>query len=392
MPYRPLLLLVPLLAPLTVISAAEDSLAQLVYLNDRLVLHPRVSAGGRYDSNVNATSTDPQDELAAIGALGLGLQFAWSEATTLTADAEASMVVTDRPEQRYRNQGAANIKLRRSTEHNTATASATYSRSDDPDALTGERLLVDSWSANLSGDLIGLIHRLSGALAFHRTDYLDSSRSFTADDRDSNTVSATIGYGLRLDGGDELTLRATGDRLIYDHTITNQDSTSVSALAGWSRQVSETIGLAIEGGAEYRHYDANNTLPATDVISPTWRVHGNTVTASESSWSLTLSGGLQDSLSGNPALESRAAVGYGHPISPVWSLNVTGEGYNLKDVETVAGQPKDDRWTVRGVIGTSYVFRPGLSGEIDAGYEYSDSTLQGNYDRISAHAALTARF
>ena len=388
MRYRSLLLLLPL----TVAHAADDTLAHLVYLNDRLELHPHVTAGGRYDSNVDAATDAPQDELAVIGGLGLGLLFTWSETTTLAADAEVEMVVTDRPEQRYRNQGTANVLLRRGNAEGSVSAHAAFSRSDDPDQQTGERLLADNWSGDLNGDLNGRLHHLSGALAYRRSDYLDASREFGADDRDTNTFSVTLGYGLHLDSGDELTARTVGDRLLYDQTTTNQDSTSLSGLLGWSRQVSETIGLAIEAGVEYRHYEANDTLPTVEVISPTWLVSGKTVTATEQTWSLTLSGGIQDAISGNPALQSRAALSYGQPLTDRWSLTLNGEGYNLRDIESVGGQPMDDRWTVRGVVGTNYVFRPGLTGEVDAGYEYSDSKLQGAYDRISAHAGMTARF
>jgi hypothetical protein len=112
MHYRPLLLVLPL----TVLGAAEDGLANLTYLNDRLELHPRVAAGGRYDSNVEAAVNNPKDELAATGTIGAGLKYAWSEVTTVTADVDAQLVVTDRPEQRYRNQGQANVAILRRTE------------------------------------------------------------------------------------------------------------------------------------------------------------------------------------------------------------------------------------------------------------------------------------
>ncbi len=388
MSYRPLILLVPMV----VVNAADGGLANLVYLNDRLELHPTVSAGARYDSNVNATTQDPVDEFSLIGGLGLGLQFAWNEATTLTANVEASLVVTDRPEQRYRNQGSANVRLRRNTQQNSASAGASFARNDDADEQTGERLLVDTWTADLNGNLTGLIHRLSGTLAFNRTDYLDSSRNFGANDRDANTVSASIIYGFRFNSGDEWTLRTTGERLTYDHITTNQNSTSALGLLGWNRQISETIGLAVEVGAEYRHYDASTTLPANDVVSPTWLVNGRTVTANESTWSLTLSGGLQDSINGNPQLGSRINLGYGLPFANTWSLHLNGEVLNLKDVESVAGQPLDDRWTVSGLLGVTHVFRPGLNGDVDTGYEFSHSALQGDYDRFTARAGVTARF
>ncbi len=386
--YRPLWLLLPL----TVVGAAEDGLANLVYLNDRLVLHPHLNAGTRYDSNVNASPDDPTDEVTVTAGAGVGLVFNWSEATTLTGDVVADLVFSDDPDHRYRNQGSAQLQLMRKTQQSVTSASARFSRSDDPDEQTGERLLVDSWSADVNGDLTGLRHRLSGGLGFRRSDYLESSREFGEDDRDTNTVSLTLGYGLRLESADELTLRIVGDRLMYDQSATNQNSLSASGLVGWRRQVSEAIGLAIEGGVEYRSYEANDVLPAGDVISPTWQVNGNTVTATDKTWSLTLSGGIEDAISGNPALASRAVLAYGHPLNEVWSLTMSGEGYNLQDIESVSAQPKDERWTARGMIGTSYVFRPGLQAQVDVGYEYSDSRLQGAYDRYSANAGVTANF
>jgi hypothetical protein len=244
----------------------------------------------------------------------------------------------------------------------------------------------------VGGDFTGLTNRISTSLSFNRSDYLENARSFQADDRDQNTIMATIGYGLRLDGGDELTLRVVGDRLIYDASTTNQDNTGVSTFLGWNRQVSEKINLSIEAGVEYRHYDANNTIPQNDLVSPTWQVNGRTVTADDSTWSLTLSGGLQDTVSGSQALQSRLNLNYGHPLNTAWSMSLGVEGFNLQDVSTVAGQPKDQRWTVRGMAGTNYVFRPGLSGNIDGGYEYSSSDLQGDYDRVFAQAGITARF
>lgn len=388
MRYRPLFLFLPL----TVLGAAEDGLANLTYLNDRLELHPRVAVGGRYDSNINAAADDPQDEIAAIGTVGAGLKYAWSEVTTVTADVDAQLVVTDQPEQRYRNQGQANVAILRRTDGKFLAAHAAFGRTDDPDMETGERLLVDHWSGDVGGDFTGLTNRISTSLGFNRSDYLENSRSFQADDRDQNTIMATIGYGLRLDGGDELTLRVVGDRLTYDASTTTQDNTGVSTFLGWNRQVSEKINLSIEAGVEYRHYDASNTIPQNDLVSPTWQVNGRTVNADESTWSLTLSGGLQDTVSGSQALQSRLNLNYGRPLNTAWSVNLGVEGFNLQDVYTVGSQPKDQRWTVRGMAGTNYSFRPGLSGNINGGYEYSSSDLQGDYDRVFAQAGITARF
>lgn len=392
----PWLLLVPLTSFGTTfgsaLGAAEDSLANLVYLNDRLEIHPRVGVGGRYDSNVEAETEDPQDELAAIGMLGVATQFAWSEVTTLTADGEARMVLTDRPEDRWRNQGSLTVALNRSTAESAIGARAGYIRSDDPDDQTGERLLVDTWSAGLDGDLTGLVHRLSAGLSFTRSDYIDPSRAFDQDARDANTYSATLGYGLKLDQGDEITVRAIGDRVVYDQNSSNQDSTGAHGLLGWNRQVSETIGLAIEGGAEYRRYEAGAGKPSDDILSPTWLVNGRTVNADESTWSLTLSGGIEDTIDGNPALASRAGLDYSRPLTDVWSMGVGVEGFNLRDLESNAGQAKDERWTVRGVLSTNYSFRPGLSGDLQGGYEYSDSDVEGDYDRVLVQAGVTARF
>ena len=388
MHYRPLLLVLPL----AVIGAAEDGLANLTYFNDRLELHPRVAAGGRYDSNVEAAVDHPKGELAATGTIGADLKYAWSEVTTVTADVDAQLVVTDRPEQRYRNQGQGNVAILRRTEGKSLSAHAAFGRTDDPEPETGERLMIDHWSGDVGGDFTGLTNRISTSLSFNRSDYLENARSFQADDRDQNTIMATIGYGLRLDSGDELTLRVVGDRLIYDASTTNQDNTGVSTFLGWNRQVSEKINLSIEAGVEYRHYDASNSIPQNDLVSPTWQVNGRTVTADDSTWSLTLSGGLQDTVSGSQALQSLLNLNYGHPLNTAWSMSLGVEGFNLQDVSTVGGQPKDQRWTARGMAGTNYVFRPGLSGNINGGYEYSSSDLQGDYDRVFTQAGITARF
>lgn len=382
-----------LLLPVVALGAAEDSLANLVYLNDRLELHPRAGVGARYDSNVDAVGEDAEDELAGIGMVGLGVSFVWSEATTLTADGEGRVVVTDRPEQRWRNQGEFDLTGRHRTPDGGAMAHVGYARSDEPDEQTGERLLVDTWTADLSGERTGRVHRVSGGLSFNRSDYQDASRAFGEDDRDTNTYTATVGYGLRLETGDELSLRAVTDRQEYDRTTaTNQDSTGAHLLAGWNRQVSETIGLSIEAGAEYRRYERTASVPADEVISPTWLVDGRTVTQNESTWSLTLSGGIEDSISGNPALDSRGTLGWRRPITPTLSLQASAEGYNLHDLESVNGQPKDERWTVRGMLGASHVLRPGLTAAVDGGYEYSDSELQGDYERVVVQGSLTARF
>jgi Putative beta-barrel porin 2 len=382
-----------LLLPAVALSAAEDGLANFVYLNDRLELHPRVGVGARYDSNVDAVHDNPEDEFAAIGLVGGGLSYAWSEVTTLTADGEARMVVTDRPEQRWRNQGAFNLGAQRQTPDGNLAARVAYGRSDEPDEQTGERLLVDTWNAALTGDHTGHVHRLSGGVLFDRSDYQDSSREFGEDDRDANTYSLTAGYGLRLESGDELSLRAIVDLRAYDHArANNQDSTGTHALIGWNRQVSETVGLSIEAGVEYRRYESTDTAVAEDVLSPTWLVNGSTVTANESTWSLTLSGGVEDTIGGNPALGSRANLGWKRPLTPTWTVQAYAEGFNLRDLESVSGQPKDETWTIRGVLGASHVLRPGLSAEIDGGYEYSDSDLEGDYSRMVVQVGMTARF
>jgi hypothetical protein len=267
-----------------------------------------------------------------------------------------------------------------------------YARSDEPDDETGERLLTDTYAANATGELTGQSQRITAVLGFSRSDFQQASRAFTEDDRDSNRYSASLGYGLRLENADEMTLRAIIDQELYDQTTSYQDSTGVRAMAGWNRQVSETIGLALEVGAEYRRYAAGAGRPSDETISPTWQVSGRTVTLSETAWSLTFSGQVEDSVDGNPALASRASLNGQHPLSPFWNLRGNLDANYLNDLESVGGQAKDEQWNVRGLLGASYQIRPGLSGDLDGGYEYSDSRLDGSYDRFLVQAGISTRF
>lgn len=382
-----------LFLPAVALGAAEESLTNLVFLHDRLELNPRVGLGGRYDSNVYAVAEDAEDELAAIGMVGAAMSFAWSEVTTFSADGEARLVLTDRPDEHWRNQGDLDLGLRRRTLDDTFAAHLGYARSDEPDDQTGERLLVDTWSAALNADRTGQIHRLSGGLSFDRSDYQDPSRAFGEDERDANTYAVTVGYGLRLESGDELSLRLVGDRRDYDETtLVNQDSYGARALVGWNREVSETIGLSLEIGAEYRRYEATDARLAEDILSPAWLVNGRTRTANDDSWSVTLSGGVEDSIEGNPTLASRANLAWTRPFTPSWSLRTALDGYHLYDLESQGGEPKDERWTVGGLLGSSYALRPGLSLGLDGRYEYSDSKVEGDYDRIVVQAGVIARF
>jgi hypothetical protein len=390
MRHHPLWLLLPIVA----LGAAEDSLANLIYLNDRLELHPRAGLGGRYDSNITAQTEkeDEVDEFSAIGMAGLGLSFAWSETTSFIADGEVRQVLSDQPDH-WRTLGDAEIGVSRRTPRGSAAARGTYHRSDEPDQETGERLLVDTWLGELSGDHNWQVHRISGRLSFDRRDYQDASFAFGEDDRDANTYAVTLGYGLRLERGDEMSLRVVGDRREYDSPGTfQQDSSGLHGLVGWNRQVSEAVGLSIEVGAEYRRYERNNTASAGTVLSPTWLVDARTVTANDSVWSLTFAGGVQDTIAGNPALASQMGLAWKRPITPTWALHASGNVYNLDDLESVGGQPEDERWTVGATLGVSHILRPGLTAEADGGYEYSDSEVQGDYDRILARAGITARF
>lgn len=383
-----------LLLPVVAFDAAEDRLANLVYLHDRLELHPRAGLGGRYDSNITA-QTEEEDEIeefAAIGMAGLGLSFAWSETTSLTADGEVRRVLSDQPDH-WRTLGDAEIGIRRSTPDGSTAARATYHRNDEPDQETGERLLIDTWLTELSGDHTWLVHRVSGRLSFDRRDYQGASFAFGEDERDANTYAVTMGYGLRLERGDEMSLRVVGDRREYDNPGTfQQDSTGLHGLIGWNRQVSEAVGLSLEAGAECRRYERNSTASAGTVLSPTWLIDGRTVTINDSVWSLTFAGGVQDTIAGNPALASQLGLGWKRPVTPSWSLQASATGYNLHDLESVGGQPKDERWTVGAMLGFSRILRPGLTAEADGGYEYSDSEVQGDYDRIVARAGIAARF
>jgi hypothetical protein len=381
-----------LLLSLVTAGAAEDSLANLVYLDDRLTVHPRVGVAGRYDSNVLASENEERDELAGIGLAGVGGSFAWSEATTLTADAEARLVVTDRPEARRRNQGSASIGAQSSLQGSSIGTKAAWERSDEPDELTGERLLVDTWSADVAGDRNGLVHRLSAGLAVARSDYRENSTLATADDRDENNYSATAGYGLKLDNGDEATLRLVGDLVQYDRTLLYQDSWGMRGYAGWSRQVSERVGVALELGAEYRSYEASSTSAARDIISPAFQGSVRNELAGGATVSVTLGGAVQDDINGNPALESKLAAAYSQPFTDAWAGRLQGEAMQQEDLESVDGQPEDSRLVWRGVVGTAYAFRPGLTADAEAGYEHSDSRLRGEYDRILVQAGVTARF
>lgn len=387
MRHHPLWLLLPVVA----LAAEEDRLANLVYLHDRLELHPRASVGVRYDSNITA-QTDEEDELAAIGMAGLGLSFAWSETTSFSADGEARQVLSDQSDH-LRTLGDAEIGIKRSTPRGSAAARATYHRNDEPDQETGERLLVDTVLTELAGDHTWLVHRVSGRLSFDRRDYQDASFAFGEDDRDANTYAVTLGYGLLLERGDEMSLRLVGDRREYDSPGTfQQDSTGLHGLIGWNRQVSEAVGISVEAGAEYRRYEGNSTASAGTVLAPTWLIDGRTVTITDSVWSLTFAGGVEDTISGNPALASQLGLGWKRPVTPSWALQASATGYNLHDLESVGGQPKDDRWTVGAILGTSHILRPGLTAEAHGGYEYSNSDVQGDYDRIVARAGITARF
>jgi hypothetical protein len=156
--------------------------------------------------------------------------------------------------------------------------------------------------------------------------------------------------------------------------------------------VSETIGLSLEVGAEFRRYEAGAGRPSDETVSPTWQVSGRTVTMSETVWSLTFGGQVEDTVSGNPALASRGSLTCQHPVTTSWTVRGNVDGSHLKDLESVSGQNKDEQWTVRGMVGASYQIRPGLSGDLDGGYEYSDSRIDGSYDRFLVQAGVNARF
>lgn len=229
----------------------------LIYDEGRLELHPKLLLGLGYDSNIDATATDPDDDVYARGVAGVVVYWLPTIADRFTTDVQVDAKrYLDRDDRDFTGGRLRLGWTRESALGPLATVVADGMLVDDPLIETGRQVQRARYEGQAGWWMRGTSNVIRLGVGAVGEDFLEDAGVFDERERDYLRPQATIEwwYG-RADGPTHLGLRLAGDRIDYrDDGSPYQDGSGV-ALIGLVRHFFTPL-LQLNGylGVEHRRY------------------------------------------------------------------------------------------------------------------------------------------
>ncbi|MBA3700063.1 MAG: hypothetical protein H0W78_14535 [Planctomycetes bacterium] len=229
----------------------------LIYDEGRLELHPKLLLGLGYDSNVDATATNPDDDVYARGVAGVVVYWLPAIADRFSADVQVDAKrYLDRDDRDFTGGRLRLGWTRESALGPLATVVADGMLVDDPLIETGRQVQRARYEGQAGWWMRGTSNVIRLGVGAVGEDYREDAGVFDERERDYLRPQATIEwwYG-RADGPTRLGLRLAGDRIDYREAGSPYQDGSGVALIGLVRHHFTPL-LQLNGhlGIEHRRY------------------------------------------------------------------------------------------------------------------------------------------
>ena len=232
--------------------------ANLVYLEDRLVIHPRARLTAGYDSN-STQRADAHDEGVLGVAVGATLIWLPIEDQRLQAEGIIEAAKSDRYE-------AGELPLLASLawddlgEPWVQHAEGRIRRNDGPSLVqTGRQVYRNEWNFIYDGTLGGEAFSLGGGPFANRLQFLHDDLTFEGDHRDQEQYGGLLHWGWERGQVSLVEISASAAALRYDQSFTDgqgpyPDGNFVRSQAAWTLPVGERTKLLVGAGASHWNF------------------------------------------------------------------------------------------------------------------------------------------
>jgi hypothetical protein len=389
-PFTSLCVLGLLAASITARAADDPGLPPLITGKDTLNL--TFALGARYDSNPDALHVSVQPEYDGSATAGAKSILTIDALDRIAIDGDVEALESNRDQDRREILGAAAVRFNRIEELSSLVVDGQFSRADEPYALTGSRVVTDTYRADARYEWNDErnTYAINGDAALAR--FQNGVDGVPVDDLDSDTVDLGISYGRKLSEFDSLTLRLTGQLVSYQSTGVSQDSDGLSLLGGWASQLGERDSWTLEAGVEVKHYRPAALAGAYTGTSPTVRVTMARPWLDRGQLVVVLSENLASSVFGNPAIVSTGSLDANYPLGEGWTGRCGVGVIQVRDTHSNDGQPKDLRSDGQLRIGSAYLLASGLTLDLSALYEVCYAHVANDYRRVGGQLTLTQVF
>ncbi len=371
---------------------AEDAPGGPGLIAGKDALQLSLGLGGRYDSNPDAVASGGQAEYDGFATAGGSLITTLDALDRLSLQGTIQALDSSRDEDRHELLGGALLRFNRVKEINSLVVSVQWVRSDEPNQLTGSRVVADTYAGEARYEWNDERDRYAVVADAASTQYLDGVSGVPAADLDSTTAQLGLDYGRKVSETNLLTLQLLGTWTVYRTTGVSQDSEGLSLLGGWESQLSAQDTWSAAAGAEVKHYQVNALDPAYNGVSPTVRISLHRPWADRGQVTLTVKEDLANSVFGNPAIISTANLDATYPLADHWIGRIGCGGSQIRDTHSNAGTPKDLRTTGQARCGIAWRLSGGLTLDASALYEDSSAHIAASYHREGGQVTLTEVF
>ena len=392
MPRIPRLCLLGLCAAAVGQVAAEDAPDAPGLITGKDALTLSLALGGRYDSNPDAVASSSQAEYDGLATAGGNLTTTLDALDRLSFQGTLQALASNRDEDRRELLGAGTLRFNRIEEIHNLVADAQFSRTDDPNQLTGSQVVADTYRGDARFEWNDERDRYAIMAIAASTQYQGGIAGVPAADLDSTTTQLGLDYGRKVSELSLLTLRLLGTWIDYRRTDVSQDSEGLSLLGGWESQISRQDSWSVAAGVEVNHYQSNAVDPVYNGVSPTVRVALHRPWGDRGLVTLAVAEDLRSSVLGNPAIVTTANLDASYPLAHDWIGRIGCGGNQIRDTHSNAGVPKDLRTTGQARCGIAWIIAGGLTLDASALCEDSAAHIAPAYHRVGGQVTLTQVF
>jgi hypothetical protein len=362
-----------------------------------LELHPKALLGVGYDSNVDATPSNPKDDVYYDAIVGCELRYTIDDNNGVTAGLELG--VHNYADSKHYSGGTGRARLNYVWVESPVTTHQlflTHSRLIDPLTDNG----VISNHGYTTGRLESAHHawgfELGSRLMYSRDIYYTGDLNALPHERDNQTYKGALTLGHFTGSRSQLDARAEIDHIDYLRYGRYQDNTGVTTTAGWRVSFLPRTSLDANVGGQWRWFadDFNHDPAYADrtVISPIINV---LLRWEPEDYSYA---GIRGFVETQPSSISNEYYVRGLMLVGKMRLlvnsSIQGEAQvrHLEASGAPAGSPRERRDTYRFSTITEYMLREGVAARLLGSYEVSDSLTANDYRRFVAGVELAVAY
>lgn len=374
--------------PLSMLPYAEP-----LFLNGRFELHPTASLGSGYDSNLNGNGTG---DAFVHGALGGNAH--WYATPDLAGDLnlEAGRLAYLQTPERDTDELGADLAVRYVGPVWDVAGEAAAARGRVAEPITGEQVLRSRIGADLDAERREPGLYLKAGISAERSDYLQDTSLFSADQANQSRLGGALRTGWRLIDYTRLYLFGLGSWSRYDDEERFRNGVIAAYGAGCGLALTPKLAATAELGVASGRFSAPTFAdPAYDdelVQSPFVEMGLRWDWEPGSQLALRADSGLAEGRTANAV--RRLGLGLHGELRLRERVQAFGEAdwHREEDSGTAAGAELPVRDITTATVGVRGTLRPGIGLQFSTGWARTVDNVGAGYDRVLIEGTLGFAF